>query len=79
MIFQMCGMQLPRDDTKYQIEGAGILNNLLPEDIRVFGMRRTTNFFHPQKQCDYRTYSYTCPTFVFAKPTEVGGNSNFQL
>ncbi|CAA16518.1 Pseudouridylate synthase 1 homolog [Caenorhabditis elegans] len=75
---QMCGMQLPRDDAKYQAEGAGILNNILPADIRVFGMRRTTNFFHPQKQCDHRTYSYTCPSFVFAKPTELT-NSSFRL
>lgn len=75
---QMCGMQLPRDDEKYQVEGAGILNNLLPDDIRVFGMRRTINFFHPQKQCDYRTYSYTCPSFVFAKPTELT-NAAFRL
>uniref|UniRef100_A0A1I7SZB3 Uncharacterized protein n=1 Tax=Caenorhabditis tropicalis TaxID=1561998 RepID=A0A1I7SZB3_9PELO len=39
-----------------------------------------------EKQCDYRTYSYTCPSFVFAKPTEVrnksslsGKTENFQL
>lgn len=75
---QMCGMQLPRDDEKYQTDGAGILNNLLPADIRVFGMRRTINFFHPQKQCDYRTYSYTCPSFVFAKPTELT-NSSYRM
>lgn len=75
---QMCGMQLPRDDAKYQAEGAGILNDLLPADIRVFGMRRTTNFFHPQKQCDYRTYSYTCPSFVFAKPTELT-NASYRI
>uniref|UniRef100_A0A8R1DLD1 Pseudouridylate synthase 1 homolog n=1 Tax=Caenorhabditis japonica TaxID=281687 RepID=A0A8R1DLD1_CAEJA len=75
---QMCGMQLPRDDAKYQAEGAGILNAILPEDIRVFGMRRTTNMFHPQKHCDYRTYSYTCPSFVFAKPTELT-NSSFRI
>lgn len=75
---QMCGMQLPRDDAKYQAEGAGILNDILPADIRVFGLRRTTNFFHPQKQCDYRTYSYTCPSFVFAKPTELT-NAAFRI
>ncbi|UMM37660.1 hypothetical protein L5515_009356 [Caenorhabditis briggsae] len=75
---QMCGMQLPRDDEKYKVDGPGILNNLLPNDIRVFGMKRTINFFHPQKQCDYRTYSYTCPTFVFAKPTELT-NAAFRI
>ncbi|EFP11956.1 hypothetical protein CRE_31332 [Caenorhabditis remanei] len=41
LLFQMCGMQLPRDDDKYQADGAEVLNNLLPDDIRVFGMRRT--------------------------------------
>ncbi|CAI5452172.1 unnamed protein product [Caenorhabditis angaria] len=53
---QMCGMQLPRNDDFYKTEGAKTLNALLPEDIRVFGIRRTINFFHPQKLCDYRTY-----------------------
>lgn len=30
-----------------------------------------TKNFHAQKNCDGRTYSYTLPTFAFAKPTEV--------
>lgn len=39
--------------------------------FRVFGFRRVTKNFHAQKNCDGRTYSYTLPTFAFAKPTEV--------
>uniref|UniRef100_A0A1I7SZB2 Uncharacterized protein n=1 Tax=Caenorhabditis tropicalis TaxID=1561998 RepID=A0A1I7SZB2_9PELO len=31
-----------------------------------------------EKQCDYRTYSYTCPSFVFAKPTELT-NAAFRI
>ncbi|CAD6191562.1 unnamed protein product [Caenorhabditis auriculariae] len=72
---QMCGMQLPQRDDYYKLDGAADLNKILPEDIRVFGMRRATNWFHPQKQCDNRTYSYTTPTFVFAKPDQLTDSS----
>lgn len=51
--------------------GAEKINAVLPEDIRVFGFRRVTRSFHAQKNCDYRTYSYTLPTFAFAKSDEV--------
>uniref|UniRef100_A0A1I7X411 tRNA pseudouridine synthase n=1 Tax=Heterorhabditis bacteriophora TaxID=37862 RepID=A0A1I7X411_HETBA len=67
---QMCGMQLPLSE-EYSITGPAQLNDILPKDIRVVGMRRATNWFHPQKLCDARTYSYTLPTFAFAKPTEL--------
>ncbi|CAB3398729.1 unnamed protein product [Caenorhabditis bovis] len=75
---QMCGMQLPKNDDFYQVDGAATLNKLLPPDIRVFGIRRATTWFHPQKLCDYRTYSYTTPTFVFAKPDELT-NASFRI
>ncbi|VDL74075.1 unnamed protein product [Nippostrongylus brasiliensis] len=41
-------------------------------------MRRATNAFHPQKMCCARTYSYTLPTFAFAKPTELT-NAKFRI
>ncbi|KAJ1350214.1 hypothetical protein KIN20_005952 [Parelaphostrongylus tenuis] len=58
--------------------GPSQLNTLLPKDIRVIAMRRVTNAFHPQKMCCARTYSYTLPTFAFAKPTELT-NSAFRI
>lgn len=39
--------------------------------FRVFGFRRVTKNFHAQKNCDGRTYSYTLPSYAFAKPNEV--------
>ncbi|KHJ80226.1 tRNA pseudouridine synthase A [Oesophagostomum dentatum] len=74
---QICGMELPQRDD-YSITGANELNALLPKDIRVIGMRRATNAFHPQKMCSARTYSYTLPTFAFAKPTELT-NTAFRI
>ncbi|GMR31250.1 hypothetical protein PMAYCL1PPCAC_33453, partial [Pristionchus mayeri] len=46
--------------------GAELINGKLPDDIRVFGLRRVTNNFHPQKHCSGRTYTYTLPTYAFA-------------
>jgi tRNA pseudouridine38-40 synthase len=46
--------------------GHNILNEHLPNDIRVLTIRRTIPSFHSQKKCDFRTYSYTMPTFAFA-------------
>ncbi|CAJ0575376.1 unnamed protein product, partial [Mesorhabditis spiculigera] len=66
---QICSMQLPRMDD-LPIDGAAKMNNFLPEDIRVFGFRKATGNFHSQKACDARTYSYTLPTFAFAKPDQ---------
>ncbi|VDK47246.1 unnamed protein product, partial [Cylicostephanus goldi] len=74
---QICGMELPKRDD-YPLTGANQLNDILPSDIRVIGMRRATNAFHPQKQCCARTYSYTLPTFAFAKPTELT-NTAFRI
>lgn len=57
---------LPRDD-KFLGDGANLLNQHLPSDIRVVGVRRAVPSFHAQKKCDSRTYSYTLPTFAFAE------------
>ncbi|GMR32431.1 hypothetical protein PMAYCL1PPCAC_02626, partial [Pristionchus mayeri] len=58
--------------------GAELINDKLPDDIRVFGFRRVTKNFHAQRNCDGRTYSYTLPTYAFAKPTELT-NSSFRI
>ncbi|XP_059485326.1 pseudouridylate synthase 1 homolog [Neocloeon triangulifer] len=42
------------------------LNTHLPPEIRIFGLRRATNTFDSQKNCDARTYSYTFPSFALS-------------
>ncbi|CAD5229292.1 unnamed protein product [Bursaphelenchus okinawaensis] len=63
---QICSMQLPLDQD-FIDNGPSKMNALLPKDIRVMGIKRTTPSFHAQKTCDARTYSYTIPTFAFAE------------
>lgn len=41
------------------------LNADLPEDIRVFAVKRVTKGFNSKDQCDARTYMYTLPTVSF--------------
>lgn len=38
------------------------LNKDLPEDIRLFAVKRVTKGFNSKDQCDARTYTYTLPT-----------------
>lgn len=42
------------------------INEHLPEDIKVFAIKRVTRGFNSKSQCDARTYSYTLPTYAFA-------------
>ncbi|XP_017890874.1 tRNA pseudouridine synthase A [Ceratina calcarata] len=42
------------------------INKHLPEDIRVFGIKRVTKGFNSKNRCDARTYRYVLPTFAFA-------------
>lgn len=56
---------LPLTD-EFVSNGHELLNAHLPPDIRILTIRRATPSFHCQKKCDYRTYSYTIPTFAFA-------------
>ncbi|XP_011497273.1 PREDICTED: tRNA pseudouridine synthase A, mitochondrial, partial [Ceratosolen solmsi marchali] len=58
-IRQVVSLKLPEDPCKDTI------NNYLPEDIRVFGIKRVTKGFNSKSQCDARTYSYTIPTYAF--------------
>uniref|UniRef100_A0A8R1UJ34 Pseudouridylate synthase 1 homolog n=1 Tax=Pristionchus pacificus TaxID=54126 RepID=A0A8R1UJ34_PRIPA len=74
---QLCSCQMPIA-IDLPSHGAELINNKLPDDIKVFGFRRVTKNFHAQKNCDGRTYSYTLPTFAFAKPTELT-NSSFRI
>uniref|UniRef100_A0A3B3ZLV6 Pseudouridylate synthase 1 homolog n=1 Tax=Periophthalmus magnuspinnatus TaxID=409849 RepID=A0A3B3ZLV6_9GOBI len=42
------------------------INQHLPLQIRVLGLKRVTQGFNSKNNCDARTYSYTLPTVAFA-------------
>lgn len=42
------------------------VNTFLPSDVRVMDMVTVTKNFNAKMSCDYRTYEYLIPTFVFA-------------
>uniref|UniRef100_A0A182U518 Pseudouridylate synthase 1 homolog n=1 Tax=Anopheles melas TaxID=34690 RepID=A0A182U518_9DIPT len=46
------------------------LNSELPEDIRVYAVKRVTKGFNSKTNCDARTYTYTLPTIAFAPNEE---------
>eukprot|EP01103_Thecamoeba_quadrilineata_P010137 TRINITY_DN2106_c0_g1_i1.p1 TRINITY_DN2106_c0_g1~~TRINITY_DN2106_c0_g1_i1.p1 ORF type:complete len:389 (-),score=53.93 TRINITY_DN2106_c0_g1_i1:20-1186(-) len=46
------------------------INDNLPSDIRVFGLKRVTGSFNSKSFCDSRSYEYLLPTFVFSEGTE---------
>lgn len=55
------------------------VNDLLPEVIRVFGIKRVTKGFNSKSQCDGRTYTYMLPTIAFAKSDSKGTQKTFRL
>ncbi|XP_076249034.1 pseudouridine synthase 1 isoform X2 [Calliopsis andreniformis] len=57
---QIVSLKLPDSATKEEI------NKHLPQQIRVFSVRRVTKGFNSKNQCDARTYRYVIPTFAFA-------------
>ncbi|KAL5273675.1 PUS1 family protein [Megaselia abdita] len=61
---QICSMKLP-DEVDVET-----LNKDLPDQIKVFCVRRVTKGFNSKEQCDARTYSYTLPTIAFADHSE---------
>ncbi|KAJ1655349.1 tRNA pseudouridine synthase 1 [Dispira simplex] len=44
------------------------INQVLPEQIRVWGYARTVNSFNAKNLCDSRIYEYLLPTHVFLPP-----------
>jgi len=55
-------------------KAAELINEHLPKDIRVLGVKKTTKHFNAQFQATARTYTYTCPTFVFANASDVSSS-----
>ncbi|OAD71357.1 hypothetical protein PHYBLDRAFT_114506 [Phycomyces blakesleeanus NRRL 1555(-)] len=44
------------------------INDLLPEQIRVWGYVETSRSFHAKSSCDSRTYEYLLPSYVLMPP-----------
>lgn len=55
------------------------LNNDLPSDIKVFGLKRVTKGFNCKDQANARTYSYTLPSISFAPYKEAVDLTTFRL
>ncbi|KAF0288122.1 tRNA pseudouridine synthase A [Amphibalanus amphitrite] len=54
------------------------INSHLPDQIRVFDMRRVTKRFDAKQQCCARTYQYMSPTFAFA-PLEAVVSEQYRM
>uniref|UniRef100_A0A0K8TSA7 Pseudouridylate synthase 1 homolog n=1 Tax=Tabanus bromius TaxID=304241 RepID=A0A0K8TSA7_TABBR len=60
---QCCSLKLP---SEVELEA---LNKNLPEQIRVFCVKRVTKGFNCKDQCNARTYTYTLPTIALSDHT----------
>ncbi len=74
---QIVSLKLPEE---LDIEA---INKDLPEQIRIFGVKRVTKSFNSKSNCDARTYSYTLPTVAFSdktqNPEDVPDDATFRL
>ncbi|KAJ3426103.1 tRNA pseudouridine synthase a [Anaeramoeba flamelloides] len=52
-------------DTEKKV--VGMVNSVLPRDIRVWGIQRVTRTFNAQRRCDYRKYQFLLPTFLLTE------------
>ena len=48
-----------------------LVNEHLPKQIRMFGMKRVAASFNSKNSCDGRTYIYVLPTYAFCPIEEV--------
>ncbi|XP_019937118.2 pseudouridylate synthase 1 homolog [Paralichthys olivaceus] len=56
------------------------INEHLPKQIRVLGLKRVTQGFNSKNNCDGRTYSYMLPTVAFSpKDSDTGNIAAFRL
>ncbi|KRZ73799.1 tRNA pseudouridine synthase A, mitochondrial, partial [Trichinella papuae] len=67
---QICSLLLPTIEGK-ENDTVNLLNGLLPDDIRIFGLQRATKSFDSKKWCDYRSYSYTLPSYCFRQQSDL--------
>ncbi|KAL3041526.1 hypothetical protein OYC64_019669 [Pagothenia borchgrevinki] len=56
------------------------INEHLPPQIRVLGLKRVTQGFNSKNNCDARTYCYMLPTLAFSpKDNDIGNIAAFRL
>lgn len=55
------------------------INKDLPEEIKIFSVKRVTKNFNAKGNCDARTYSYTLPSYAFAKKDEEYDEKSYRL
>ncbi|KRY50714.1 tRNA pseudouridine synthase A, mitochondrial, partial [Trichinella britovi] len=67
---QICSLLLPTIEGK-ENDTVNLLNGLLPDDIRIFGLQRATKSFDSKKWCDSRSYSYTLPSYCFRHQSDL--------
>lgn len=53
------------------------MNNDLPDDIRIFAVKRVTKGFNSKDQCDARTYTYTLPTFALTQHDQLADMTTY--
>uniref|UniRef100_A0A1Y1JX55 Pseudouridylate synthase 1 homolog n=1 Tax=Photinus pyralis TaxID=7054 RepID=A0A1Y1JX55_PHOPY len=70
---QVVSIKLPEEVSVAKI------NEFLPDQIRVFGVKRVTKGFNSKSQCDARTYTYMMPTVAFAKCDTEADQETFRL
>jgi len=56
-----------------------LVNEHLPDDIRLTGFEQVTKGFCAKKRCTHRTYSYYCPTICFGSKEDWDRPSSFRL
>lgn len=55
------------------------LNDNLPDDVRVFGIKRVTENFNARHFCMERTYTYTLPSIAFCHYNDQVSQRDFRL
>ncbi|TPX33457.1 hypothetical protein SmJEL517_g03672 [Synchytrium microbalum] len=62
---QVLSLEIIDDDKPYVVD---TLNQLLPEQIRIWGLVRTVQDFSARRNCDSQTWTYWLPTYSFIPP-----------
>jgi len=72
---QVCSLMLQRVEKFDTPDGPALeralvkqLNDLLPAQIRIWGILRMPKSFQAKNSCDSRWYEYVMPTYLFANP-----------
>lgn len=71
------------DDKTSKNEAAGLdireVNNKLPDEVRVFGLKRVTDKFNARRYCMARTYTYTLPSIAFCHFNDQVSQRDYRL